>query len=177
MANFFNSLGSSVVTGSTLQDQFFPFTASTNLDNVFPDVFVSSFTWTTAIRTVTGNYQFSGVNIQVSTDLLLGGDKSDVLYGSNLNDAILYNNGAIGGGVGIAGPTPSTAVPATTLSMAMIWDTMALPATTSCAVNSEAAFRIPRYYLVQFQEKWAPVFRPELQQNKKLDQFGNSMNC
>jgi Ca2+-binding RTX toxin-like protein len=100
MANFFNSLGSSVVTGTSLQDQFFAFTGNTNLDNALPDLVVSPFSWTTAIRTETGFYEFNAVSIQVSTDLLLGGDKSDFLFGSNLNDAVLYNNGALGSGVG-----------------------------------------------------------------------------
>jgi Ca2+-binding RTX toxin-like protein len=100
MANFFNSLGSSVVTGTALQDQFFAFTGSTNLDDALPDLVASPFSWTTAIRTETGFYEFNAVSIQVSTDLLLGGDKSDFLFGSNLNDAVLYNNGALGSGVG-----------------------------------------------------------------------------
>jgi hypothetical protein len=29
--------------------------------------------------------------------------------------------------------------------------------------------------LEQFQEKWEPVFRPELRQNKELDQFIDSV--
>ena len=100
MPNFFNSVGSSIVTGTTLQDTFFAFTSDTNLDHVLPDLVVSPFSWTTAIRTSSGFFQFSGVDIQISTDVFFGGDKSDILYGSNLNDAIIYNNGAFGSGVG-----------------------------------------------------------------------------
>jgi hypothetical protein len=32
-----------------------------------------------------------------------------------------------------------------------------------------------RATIEQFQEKWEPVFRPELRQNKQLEQFIDSM--
>lgn len=101
MANFFNTLGSVTVVGTTLQDTFFAFTSDANLDHILPDATLPSLSWATAIKNADGSaYVVNMTNVQVSTDLLQGGDKSDVLYGSNLSDAIFYNNGNFGSGVG-----------------------------------------------------------------------------
>ena len=101
MPNFFNTLGSYTVTGSNLQDQFFAFTSSSNLDSLLADAFLPSLLWTTSLRTSTGAfYQFNLTNVNISTDILRGGEKSDFLYGSNFNDAIFYNNGTFANGVG-----------------------------------------------------------------------------
>lgn len=101
MANFYNSLGSSTVTGTSLQDTFFAFTKDANLDHVRADAVLASLNWATAIRQADGSaLTVSASNIQVSTDVLLGLDRSDVLYGSNLNDAVVYNDAAVKDGVG-----------------------------------------------------------------------------
>lgn len=101
MANFFNNLGSSTVTGSQEQDNFFAFTRLSNLDYVRPDAVLAQLVWDTAILTSSGTpYQLTATNIQISTDLLLGSTNTDVVYGSNLSDALFYNNGVIAGGFG-----------------------------------------------------------------------------
>ncbi|MEJ1161702.1 beta strand repeat-containing protein [Prosthecomicrobium sp. N25] len=41
-----------------------------------------------------------GLNVQISTDTFFSNGATDVLYGSNLNDAIFYNNGTFADGVG-----------------------------------------------------------------------------
>jgi hypothetical protein len=40
--------------------------------------------------------------------------------------------------------------------------------------NQKSREKVPEAPLEQFQEKWEPVFRPELWQNKNLDQFVDS---
>jgi Ca2+-binding RTX toxin-like protein len=101
MANFFNVSGSSTVTGTTEKDQFFAFTRLVNLDYVRPDAVLAQLSWDTAVLTGSGTpYRLIASNIQISTDLFLGGTGTDVIYGSNLADAIFYNNGAISGGFG-----------------------------------------------------------------------------
>lgn len=101
MPNFFNTLGSFTVVGTSLQDTFFAFTSDANLDHILPDATLPSLSWATAIKNADGSaYVVNMTNVQVSTDLFQGGDKSDVLYGSNFSDAIFYNNGTFGSGVG-----------------------------------------------------------------------------
>ncbi|WP_246737565.1 hypothetical protein [Nordella sp. HKS 07] len=101
MPNFFNTLGSLTVVGTNLQDTFFAFTSDANLDHILPDATLPSLSWATAIKNADGSaYVVNMTNVQVSTDLIQGGEKSDVIYGSNLSDAILYNNGTFGSGVG-----------------------------------------------------------------------------
>ncbi|QIG49920.1 calcium-binding protein [Nordella sp. HKS 07] len=101
MANFFNTLGSFTVVGTALQDMFFAFTRDTDLDHIRPDATLPSLNWATAIKNADGSaYVVNMTNVQVSTDLIQGGNASDVLFGSNLSDAILYNNGTFGSGVG-----------------------------------------------------------------------------
>ncbi|WP_068075782.1 beta strand repeat-containing protein [Novosphingobium lentum] len=101
MTQYYNILGSSTVAGSTAQDRFFAFTYDTNFDHVRADMTIASFVWTSSIRTsANAFYTFTGTNIQVSSDFFSGLEGTDVVYGSNLNDAILYNNGVISGGIG-----------------------------------------------------------------------------
>ncbi|WP_313802826.1 cadherin domain-containing protein [Sphingobium sp.] len=101
MANYFNAVGSQTITGGGEKDQFFAFTRLANLDSVRPDAVMAQLVWNSAILTGSGAaYQLSGTNIQISTDLYLGGQGTDVIYGSNLNDAVFYNNGVISGGFG-----------------------------------------------------------------------------
>lgn len=98
---FLNAPGSQTVIGTTLQDSFFAFTRSTNLDDVAPDAVLSQLSWTTAILLANGAfYTITAPNVQISTDLYNGGERQDFLYGSNLSDAIFYNNGTISGGFG-----------------------------------------------------------------------------
>lgn len=101
MPNFYNTPGNQVVNGTTFQDNFFPFTQSANLDDVAPDAVLSQLNWTTALLLAGGSsFTITAANIQVSQDVFFGGEKSDVLYGSNLSDGIFYNNGVFGGGIG-----------------------------------------------------------------------------
>lgn len=101
MANYFNVVGSQTITAGNEKDQFFAFTRLANLDYVRPDEVWAQLTWDSAILTGSGTpYQLISTNIQISTDLLLGGLGTDVIYGSNLSDAIFYNNGVISGGIG-----------------------------------------------------------------------------
>ncbi len=98
---FFNAPGSQTVFGTALQDSFFAFTRSSSLDDVAPDAVLSQLNWTTAILLANGaRYTITAPSIQISTDLFDGGDRQDFLYGSNLGDAIFYNNGTISGGFG-----------------------------------------------------------------------------
>ena len=101
MANFFNVVGSQTITAGNEKDQFFAFTRLANLDYVRPDAVMAQLVWNSAILTGSGTaYQLTATNIQISMDLLMGGTGTDVIYGSNLSDAIFYNNGVISGGVG-----------------------------------------------------------------------------
>ncbi|EPR18895.1 calcium-binding protein [Sphingobium indicum IP26] len=101
MANFFNVVGSQTITAGSEKDQFFAFTRLANLDTVRPDAVLAQLAWNSAILTGSGAaYQLAASNIQISMDLLMGGTGTDVIYGSNLSDAIFYNNGVISGGFG-----------------------------------------------------------------------------
>ncbi|WP_281061287.1 cadherin domain-containing protein [Sphingobium sp. Sx8-8] len=101
MANYFNVVGSQTIMAGSEKDQFFAFTRLANLDYVRPDAVMAQLFWNSAILTGSGAaYQLAATNIQISTDLFLGGLGTDILYGSNLNDAIFYNNGTISGGFG-----------------------------------------------------------------------------
>ncbi|WP_150292018.1 cadherin domain-containing protein [Sphingobium estronivorans] len=101
MANYFNVVGSQTITAGNEKDQFFAFTRLANLDYVRPDAVMAQLVWDSAILTGSGTaYQLTATNIQISTDLYLGGQGTDIMYGSNLNDAILYNNGVMSGGFG-----------------------------------------------------------------------------
>lgn len=101
MANFFNVVGSQTITAGSEKDQFFAFTRLANLDTVRPDAVLAQLVWNSAILTGSGAaYQLAASNIQISMDLLMGGTGTDVIYGSNLSDAIFYNNGVISGGFG-----------------------------------------------------------------------------
>jgi Ca2+-binding RTX toxin-like protein len=101
MANYFNNVGSSIVTGAKEKDQFYAFTRLANLDYVRPDAILAQLFWNSAILTSAGtSYQVVAVNVQISMDLFLGAEANDVIYGSNLADALFYNNGAIANGFG-----------------------------------------------------------------------------
>lgn len=101
MANFFNTDGSFTVVGTGLQDTFFAFTSDANLDHILPDATLSILSWATGIKNSDNSSYVVNMNdVQISHDLFQGGDKSDVLYGSNFSDAIFYNNGTIGSEVG-----------------------------------------------------------------------------
>ena len=101
MASYYNVVGSSTVTGTAEKDLFFAFTRLSNLDIVRPDAVLAQLVWNTAILTDAGTqYQIAASNIQISMDLLLGSTGTDIVYGSNLSDAIFYNNGTISGGFG-----------------------------------------------------------------------------
>src|SRR3546814_20591987 len=66
--------------------------------SVRPDAVLAQLVWNSAILTGSGAaYQMAASNIQISMDLLMGGTGTDVIYGSNLSDAIFYNNGVISG--------------------------------------------------------------------------------
>lgn len=101
MANFFNVVGSQTIVAGSEKDQFFAFTRLANLDMVRPDAVLAQLVWNSAILTASGTaYQLTAANIQISMDLLMGGTGTDVIYGSNLADAIFYNNGVISSGFG-----------------------------------------------------------------------------
>nr|WP_087574113.1 cadherin domain-containing protein [Sphingomonas sp. CDS-1] len=101
MANFFNVVGSQTIMAGSEKDQFFAFTRLANLDMVRPDAVLTQLVWNSAILTGSGTaYQLTATNIQISMDMLMGGSGTDVIYGSNLSDAIFYNNGVISGGFG-----------------------------------------------------------------------------
>nr|WP_315383955.1 calcium-binding protein [uncultured Sphingomonas sp.] len=100
MADYFNVLGSSTVTGGTGPDRFFLFNKDTNLDRLRADGTVANFIWNTSLHWADGSvFQLIGINVNISMDLIIG-DKTDALYGSNFNDAIVYNNGGFGDGLG-----------------------------------------------------------------------------
>ncbi|MEP7350093.1 MAG: cadherin domain-containing protein [Sphingorhabdus sp.] len=101
MATFYNILGSQTLTGGSLQDRFYAFTYDQDLNNIRADATVVSFSWTSGIRSsATSFFTITGSNVQTSSDFFAGGEKDDSIYGSNLNDAIFYNNGSISGGIG-----------------------------------------------------------------------------
>ncbi|MEP7350572.1 MAG: cadherin domain-containing protein [Sphingorhabdus sp.] len=101
MATTYNIIGSQTVTGSLTQDRFYAFTRNQSLNDVQADATVVSFSWASGIRTsATTFFNIFGSNIQLSSDFYSGGEATDIIYGSNLNDGIFYNNGVISGGIG-----------------------------------------------------------------------------
>ena len=101
MANFYNTLNSLTVVGTSLQDTFFAFSANSNINNLLPDATLTALAWSTAIKNFDGSYYtVNMINVQISTDIMEGGDKSDIIYGSNASDALFYNNGTFSGGIG-----------------------------------------------------------------------------
>lgn len=104
MAQFYNARGRSTVIGTNVIDRFFAFTSDDNFDHALADALISSFSWTTSLRRTDGSFfTFNGSNIQISEDVYVTNGGVDVLYGSNLSDAIFYNNGSFGDGVGSIG--------------------------------------------------------------------------
>ncbi|VVS96417.1 Cadherin [Sphingomonas sp. EC-HK361] len=101
MADYYNTLGSSIANGTTGRDLFFPFTKDPNFDHLRADATLSQLVWSTGILTGSGTaYQIIAPNVQISMDLLNGGEGTDIVYASNVADALFYNNGAIAGGFG-----------------------------------------------------------------------------
>lgn len=101
MATYYNQLGGATVGGTSERDIFYAFTRTNNLDHLRPDALMASLIWDTGILTGSGSfYQIVASNVQISLDLLSGGAGTDVVYGSNVADALFYNNGAISGGFG-----------------------------------------------------------------------------
>lgn len=101
MATYYNQLGSATVGGTSERDIFYPFTRTNNLDHLRPDALMTTLVWDTGILTGSGSfYQITASNVQISLDLLSGGAGTDVVYGSNVADALFYNNGVISGGFG-----------------------------------------------------------------------------
>lgn len=101
MAFFYNAFGSSVVEGTNGLDRFFAFTKDDNFDHVRADAIIAAFVWSTSLRRADGSlFQITGTNVQISQDVYHSNGGTDVLYGSNLNDAIFYNNGVFADGVG-----------------------------------------------------------------------------
>jgi len=101
MTLFYNALGAQIVGGSNLQDRYYAFTYDGNFDHILADATVASFVWATGIRTsATTFFTFTASNIQTSSDFFDGGENTDIVNGSNGRDAILYNNGAVSGGIG-----------------------------------------------------------------------------
>ncbi len=104
MTIYYNAAGPQTVNGTTLLDRYYAFTKDENFDHVRADAVIQNFTWTTSIQNADGSYfTYTAPTIQVSMDVYNTNGGVDVLYGSNLNDAIFYNNGAFAGGVGSIG--------------------------------------------------------------------------
>jgi Ca2+-binding RTX toxin-like protein len=101
MPTTYNVLGSQNIAGSNQQDRFYAFTYDADFDHVRADAVIALLDWTTAIRTSPTSFlTISRSNIQISSDFYAGNEKNDFIYGSNFNDAILFNNGVISGGIG-----------------------------------------------------------------------------
>lgn len=101
MATYYNQLGSATVGGTPERDIFYPFTKDPNMDHLRPDALMTTLVWNTGILTGSGSfYQIVASNVQISLDLLSGGSGTDIVYCSNVADALFYNNGAISGGFG-----------------------------------------------------------------------------
>jgi len=101
MAIIYNTKGSQTVQGTTVLDRFYAFTSDSNFDHVLADAVFASFSWKTAIKKTDGTqFIITGTNVNVSQDVYFSNGGTDVLYASNQNDAIFYNNGAFGDGVG-----------------------------------------------------------------------------
>jgi Ca2+-binding RTX toxin-like protein len=100
MADFYNSLGSSTVTGTAGVDRFFLFNKDANPNNLRADATLASFVWNTSLHRSDGSiFQLLGSQVNISTDVIIG-DRTDAIYGSNSNDAIVYNNGGFADGLG-----------------------------------------------------------------------------
>jgi len=100
MANYYNILGSQTLTGTTGADSFYLFNKSTSPGDVRIDVLFPNFLWTTSLHLAGGLiYQLAGINVNGSTDLVIG-DKYDAIYGSSGNDFVAYNNGTFNDGLG-----------------------------------------------------------------------------
>ena len=101
MATYYNQLGSTTVGGTSERDIFYAFTKDPNQDHVRADALMTMLIWNTGILTAGGSfYQIAASNVQISLDLLSGGSGTDIVYCSNLADALFYNNGVISGGFG-----------------------------------------------------------------------------
>ena len=100
MADFYNSLGSSTVVGTAGVDRFFLFNKDANPNNLRADATLASFVWNTSLHRSDGSiFQLLGAQVNISTDVIIG-DRTDAIYGSNFNDAIVYNNGGFADGLG-----------------------------------------------------------------------------
>jgi Ca2+-binding RTX toxin-like protein len=101
MSIFYNAAGQQTVNGTTLLDRYYAFTKDDNFDHVRADAVLQNFTWTTSIQNADGSYfTYTAPTIQVSMDTYVANGGVDVLYGSNLNDAIFFNNGVYANGIG-----------------------------------------------------------------------------
>ena len=101
MTQYYNTVGATTVTGTTFLDRFFAFTSDDNFAHVRADATLANFSWITSILNADGTYYtIAGINVQISMDVYFSNGGTDVLYGSNLNDAIFYNNGMFANGVG-----------------------------------------------------------------------------
>lgn len=101
MATYYNQLGSATVGGTSERDIFYAFTRDANMDHLRADAVMTMLVWNTGILTGSGSfYQIVASNVQISFDLLSGGSGTDIVYCSNVADALFYNNGVISGGFG-----------------------------------------------------------------------------
>lgn len=101
MTLFYNALGMQNVGGSSLQDRYYAFTYDGNFDHILADATVAAFVWATGIKSsATANFTVSASDVQTSSDFFNGLENTDIVYGSNGRDAILYNNGTASGGIG-----------------------------------------------------------------------------
>jgi len=101
MSSFYNIAGQQTVVGTALLDLYYAFTKDDNFDHVRADAVFQNFNWTTSIQGPGGTFfTYTGSNVQISMDSFTVNGGVDVLYGSNLNDAIFYNNGVAANGIG-----------------------------------------------------------------------------
>lgn len=101
MTLFYNLLGGQAVGGSTLQDRYYGFTSDANFDHALADATIANFVWVSGIKSsALAYFTFSAPSIQISSDFFDGLENTDIVYGSNGRDAVLYNNGVVSGGVG-----------------------------------------------------------------------------
>lgn len=100
MADFYNILGSSNVLGTAGVDRFFLFNRDANPNNLRADATLANFVWNTSLHRSDGSiFQLLGSQVNISSDVIFG-DRTDAIYGSNYNDAIVYNNGGFADGLG-----------------------------------------------------------------------------
>lgn len=101
MTLFYNLARAQNVGGSSLQDRYYAFTYDGNFDHVLADATIASFVWATGIKTsASAWFTITAASMQTSSDFFDGLENTDIVYGSNGRDAILYNNGAVSGGIG-----------------------------------------------------------------------------